>query len=763
MIETIIKLDGTEQPFIAAKVNGWGEWAAEKLGDKVDWSSVVMDAIRDLNKTKVTSQELQEALIEQCLARKTWSYYLMAGRLYAVLRRKSLYGMEGIPSIKALHAKLFKAGLMVKLNYSTKEYREIQKMIQHDRDLDNPHFALHHIRSKYSLRNRVDRIEYETAQFVYMRMAMALSEHTPVEERLEHVKNYYFLFSNKKLSAPTPNYVNLGTAHKGFASCCLFASTDEGESLAVGDWIGNMMTQNSAGIGVNIMTRSIGEAVRGGAFPHKGKLPYYSVFGKAVICNEQNGRGGAGNVYFDCFDPEGDDIIQLRDVRATEDKKNRDLHFTMIVNKLFVVKAAKGEDIFTFSIKSAPDLHAALYSGDPEKFAELYAKYEADETFVKNYIPARKRLVRQLTEAYQTGTAYWFNVDEVNRHTPFLDPILSSNLCVEICEPTKAYSQMIDLYSSEDHGRGEIATCSLAAIPIDNIKSAAEYEMATYYALKMIDFCIYNSKYTFPHLEFTAKQRMSAGVGITGLATHLAEAGLTYTSEAGKRETHFVNERHMYYLIKASLKIAKERGNAPWIHKTKWAKGWLPLDTYNRNVDGVVEGGFDLTYNWEALRGEIIAQGGIAHSVLVAHMPVEASSKAVGGTNSEYPVRRKAIYKSDGTTIIQWAAPFSDDPKYVYETAWDIKPKDLIDHYAISQKWTDQSISADLFRRIVGAEKISSNEMVKDFLYCIKMGMKTRYYQNTETTAGLDLESLESAFENNDGVKGCSANGTCTL
>ncbi|MFO5842494.1 ribonucleotide reductase N-terminal alpha domain-containing protein [Klebsiella pneumoniae] len=52
--------------------------------------------------------------------------------------------------------------------------------MDHDLDLLCPHFSLHHIRGKYALRNRKTGQEYETAQFVYMRMAMALPVNTPV-------------------------------------------------------------------------------------------------------------------------------------------------------------------------------------------------------------------------------------------------------------------------------------------------------------------------------------------------------------------------------------------------------------------------------------------------------------------------------------------------------------------------------------------------------------------------------------------------------
>ncbi|MFO5574875.1 hypothetical protein ACLBPA_29525, partial [Klebsiella pneumoniae] len=40
--------DAPEEAYSPAKINGWGEWAAQHLGDKVDWSSVVMDAVQAL-------------------------------------------------------------------------------------------------------------------------------------------------------------------------------------------------------------------------------------------------------------------------------------------------------------------------------------------------------------------------------------------------------------------------------------------------------------------------------------------------------------------------------------------------------------------------------------------------------------------------------------------------------------------------------------------------------------------------------------------
>ena len=39
-------------------------------------------------------------------------------------------------------------------------------------------------------------------------------------------------------------------------------------------------------------------------------------------------------------------------------------------------------------------------------------------------------LANALSEAFETGRHYEFNATNTNKHTPFLEPIKSSNLCV---------------------------------------------------------------------------------------------------------------------------------------------------------------------------------------------------------------------------------------------------------------------------------------------------------------------------------------------
>lgn len=278
----------------------------------------------------------------------------------------------------------------------------------------------------------------------------------------------------------------------------------------------------------------------------------------------------------------------------------------------------------------------------------------------------------------------------------------------------------------------EVALCSLAAIVPANIESEEQYAEVAYYALKMIDKCIHMSDFPLAHVGYTARQRLSAGVGLTGVAHYLAKKRLKYSSIEGKQELHRLAERHAYHVINASLRLGKELGNAPWIHRTKWPEGWLPIDTYERRVDTIAE--FKLEQDWEGLRQSIIANGGIRNSTLIAHMPTESSSKASGIPNGLYPIRDFALGKTDNTIKIDWAPTDGDKLRRHYEIAWDIHYRDMIDCYAIFQKFTDQAISADQWVRLEGDSSVYSTQLLDIVVEMARKGIKTRYYFNSKTS-----------------------------
>jgi ribonucleoside-diphosphate reductase alpha chain len=804
MLREIIKRDGTTESFDASKINHWAMWASEDLKDRIDWSSIVLDSVKELSGT-VTSQELQQKLISKCLETKSWPYILMAGKLYSILYRKELYG-DNTPSFNQLFSRMVKLGVAVPLDYKQSEMDVIEHYLDHSRDFSLAHFQIEQIRYKYALTNKIDGTEFETPQFTYMRMSAALGNDEPEETRVDDVIAWYDHFSHNRINPPTPNYTNLGTASNGYASCCLYSSNDSARSLSIGDHIVYVMTYMSAGIGGILNTRTVNDPIRKGAIKHKGKYNYYKSVAGNVKANMQGGRGGACTHYIPCYDPEILSILMYQNTKTVAKKQNRDIHFSLEFNRFIGEKAARNEDVFLFTTFSAPDLYAAFFSSDYDNFVALYNKYEKDTTFKKEYQSARKILTTSGQQSEEVATLYSFQIDEANRHTSFKETIRTSNLCLEITSPTEAYESMLDLYSdcyvghieyidgmgatkqypsrsrlacstngvhvtkyayeleTGDYVFGEensplldipttveqitfrttqpeVALCSIAGIVISNVESDEQYESACYYALKMIDKCIHKSHYELPHIGWTAKNRLNAGVGIVGLAHYLAKRGLNYTSQESLDEIHRVAERHAYFVIKASLRLGKELGNAPWINRTKWPDGWLPIDTYKRSVDTITNTCY--RYPWEQLRQDIIANGGIRNSSLIAHMPTESSSKASGMPNGVYPVRDVMLKKLDGSNSIDWYAPDADILEY--QSAWDLSFEQMAKVYAIIQKFTDQSISADYYRNRVKNPTVTTEELLNEYLIMIRYGIKSKYYQNPYTVATSGLEEQPTA------------------
>lgn len=757
MIENVIKRDGTIEPFDAEKITRWAEWASPHAQMKRVWPSVVVKVVSRFD-GNLTSSKLQESLIEGFLELETDSAYLTAGALYAAHHRKTLYG-EQIPTLWEVHQNMRADNLIRDMGYSKEDYAILNAAMKHERDFYVRHYSLLHIRNKYSIKNRVTGKEYETQQFVYMRMAMAIYEHEPEgNARLADVIAQYEVLSKKKLSAPTPNYVNFATYLRSYASCCLYVYGDTGESLAAAEHITYMMTLASAGLGFNLMTRSIADPVRGGLISHQGKLPYLRSAGANSKANLQNGRGGAGNAYVTIFDPEVIKILQLRDVRSTDQNQNRDLHYSIIFNNFYWKCLAENRDIFSWNIYTAPTLHELFYNASSEEFEKEYNRLEADETFKKKYID-----IRYLHRIYNNaesnnGVIYRLNINEVNRHTPLNEPIYSSNLCMEIMEHTKPYDSVIDLYKEEDHGRGEVALCNLAAINVAEIESDEDYAEVMYRAYKMIDYAILRTQYILPHVGYTAKKRMYAAVGLMNLAYEMARNHYSYSSEEGRQFMHEVAERHTYFAIQASLRISRERGLAPWINRTKWVDGWTPVKTYNRNLDKIQK--FEYRYDWDEVSKQIKENGGLAHSLLIAHMPGEASSKALGASNCIYPVRDLILTKTDNNIVTRWSAPGGDDPLVNYESAWDMDERDQIIMYAIFNKWSDQGVSADRWRIADNDTTFKSSDIIENDLLAATLGVRSLYYLNTNTSNNVDINKVRRIVDDGSDEEVCES---CTM
>lgn len=728
MINKIVKRDGSVVDFDVEKLNKWVEWGSKNCG--VDWTSIVFESVRSLHE-ECSTVDLHKSLINTCISKRDAGYADMAARLLVGDIYKEVYGDFSIPSLKDFYHEMVELGYWDDLHYNDEDLEYLDTVIDHTADITYKYATLKQYVDKYSLKAN-DKL-LESPQMTFMGIAMSNMR----KGTLEDVVMLYEALKTLNSNLPTPTLTLERTPHRNSPSCCVISGGDTVDSIEAANSVAYKFTAKSSGIGIELRTRAPKDPVKGGKISHGGKHSYYKLIDAAVKANRQAIRGGSATVTFHCLDPEIDNLLTMKQVRTEATYRIDTMDYSFAVNNLFLRKVATDDVWSTISPYYANDLWEASYSGNQVLFEDMYNKYkDHPKAVVKK---ARDIFVAWVESRGDNGRVYLSFLDNINGHTPFKDKIYLSNLCQEVMLPTAPYNEVFDL--QDVTSEGEVGLCSLAAIVVSRIKSDEEYEKLAYITAKTIDNTIEDSIYPYKQVEHTAKSRRSIGVGMTDLATLLAKEGLNYSSVEGRTRVHEVAERHSYYLHKASVQLAKERGKCEWFHKTKYSEGWLPIDSYSKAVDE--HHGASLKYDWESLRKDIMEYG-MRFSVLEAFMPNESSSVLTNTCNSVYPVRSEDIFKSSTKGMIY----FHVEGGYDFEKAYEIDQLDMVKFYSIIQKFTGQGISADFYTKLDGAStKLSIKSMLKRVLLSAKLGMKTYYYENFKTSEDVEVEVASSDCE----------------
>ena len=187
---------------------------------------------------------------------------------------------------------------------------------------------------------------------------------------------------------------------------------------------------------------------------------------------------------------------------------------------------------------------------------------------------------------------------------------------ISIGDTSKLSLETIELVYGKK--QAEIALCVLGGINLGKLKNYDKLEGICENIVRSLDYVIDIQDYAL-HAAEKMKKRRSLGVGVTNFAYWMAKNNLKYDDVNSLIEIDRLFEHIQYYLIKASVKLAKEYGACAYYKKTKWSEGVLPIDRYNKNVDKLVSR--ELECDWESLRADLLKYG-IRNSTLSAIMPV---------------------------------------------------------------------------------------------------------------------------------------------
>ena len=718
---------GTE-PLNIEKIHEMVEYACEDITG-VSSSQVEMKSGLQFY-DGISTEEIQQILVKSAadlIDLNNPNYTYVASRLLLYSLRKQVIGkLWDHPHFFDHVKKVVDLGLYDKeifTNYQRKDFDRMENWISHNRDYDFTYAGLRQVIDKYLVQDRSTNVVYETPQFMYMMIAATLFAKYPKERRMSYVKKYYDAISTFKINIPTPVMAGVRTPLKQYASCVLVDIDDTLPSIFSSDMAVGRYVAQRAGIGINAgRIRGINSRIRGGEVQHTGVIPFLKKFEATVKCCTQNGvRGGSATVHFPIWHQEIEDIIVLKNNKGSEDNRVRKLDYSIQLSKLFYERFINNEDITLFSPHEVPELYDAWGS---DEFDDLYEKAERKLSVKKTKINAQELFFDILKERAETGRIYIMNIDHCNTHSSFKDRVTMSNLCQEITLPTTPI-QHID-------GEGEIALCILSAINVGKINKRDELQPLCDLAVRALDEIIDHQKYPIDAAEKSTKARRSLGIGYIGLAHYLAKKGYKYDQKLAWRQVDKLTEAFQFYLLSASNTLAKEKGPCSAFKSTKYSDGILPIDTYKKDVDELVNKR-ELTYDWEWLRKEI-KEHGLRHSTLSAQMPSESSSVVSNATNGIEPPRDYLSVKKSKKGPLKQIVPEYNKLKNFYTLLWDMKGNEgYINIVAVMQKYFDQAISGNWSYNPENYTdgQVPVSVMAQDLLTTYKLGWKTSYYQNT--------------------------------
>lgn len=740
----VIKRDGSTEALDLEKIHKVLSWACNGSDDDklspirgVSVSQIEMQAkIHFQNKMK--TKDIHECLIKAAsdlISEDYPNYEIVAARLVWFGIRKDAYGSYEPPRLYDIVTRNVKMGFYTKelLNfYTEQEFSQLDKIVDHTRDDLFRYAGSEQMRKKYLVQNKKTKQILESFQIPYILVPALLFASYDKNTRMSFIKKFYDSVSQHYISLPTPIMAGVRTKEKQFSSCTVIDSGDSLDSISASGNAIIAYASKKAGIGLNIgRLRAVGQPVRGGANITTGVIPFAKKFnGDLKSCSQGGIRGASATFSFPGWHLEFENLIELKNNKGTDETRLRTVDYNVHLNKLFYERLSQNGNITLFSPEEVPEMYNLFYGPDYEAFKTCYETCEKATSLTKKKIPAIEWFTKVLSERFETGRIYLMHADLVNKNTPFYQPIVQSNLCMEIALPTTPVSL---------NGDGEIALCTLAAINFGKFsKDMSEKEEEILkdscdILVRALDSLLTYQDYPHVAAQRSVNKYRPLGIGIIGFAHWLAKSRLMWGSEDTLTHLNTIMDKMTYNLINTSCMLAEQYGAC---ERTRYHDGILNFDTSNS------------TLPWDDLR-ERLKTHGIRNATLMAFMPSETSSQLSNETSGIEPPRSLITIKGSKDGVLPQVVPEYIKLNNVYQTLWEVSVPDYLKTVAVMQKYVDQSISTNTSYNPVNGN-IQMSQLLQDLILSYKLGIKTLYYCNTN----------DGAEESHD--DGC-AGGACKI
>jgi ribonucleoside-diphosphate reductase alpha subunit len=590
---------------------------------------------------------------------------------------------------------------------------------------------------------------YERPQHMWMRTAIEIHR-----ENIEAAIETYNLLSQKYYTHATPTLFNAGTPRPQLSSCFLMGMDDSLESIYkvltdcanISKWAG--------GIGIHVHNiRATGSTIRGTNGSSNGLLPMLRVYNATADYVDQGGgkRKGSFAIYLEPWHADIEIFLKMKRNQGKEKQRARDLFYAMWIPDLFMERV-RDDAIWSLF---CPDQCPGLADCWGAEFVELYQRYEADQRYVRQ-VPAREIWKQICISQEETGTPYMLYKDQCNRlsNQQNLGTIRSSNLCTEIIE-----------YSDTN----ENAVCNLASIALpmflkhhhdDNKKQTFNFKKlyaVTRVVTRNLNKLIDRNYYPTPETRRSNLRHRPIGIGVQGLADVFQALRYPFDSKEAYDLNCTIFETMYFAALSESCDLAAKMGPYESFHGSPLSEGKFHFDLWNEQCKRNPQqkpAQLSGLWDWNELRTKI-QRSGTRNSLLLAPMPTASTSQILGNNETIEPYNfnlyTRRVLAGDYWVInhhmirdllsrglwtpslvedlkvsngsIQDMTQIPEELRNLYQTAYDLSQKTIIDMAAGRAPFIDQSQSLNLFLKEPSLAKLTSMHF-----YGWSQGLKTGMY-----------------------------------
>ncbi|AYJ32919.1 class 1b ribonucleoside-diphosphate reductase subunit alpha [Corynebacterium xerosis] len=549
----------------------------------------------------------------------------------------------------------------------------------------------------------------------------------------------------------TPTFLNSGKAQRGEpVSCFLLRIEDNMESI--GRAINSSLQLSKRGGGVALLLSNLRE--QGAPIKHienqsSGVIPVMKLLEDSFsYANQLGARQGAGAVYLHAHHP---DILRFLDTKrenADEKIRIKSLSLGVVIPDITFELAKNNDDMYLFSPYDVERVYGTPFAD--VNISENYDDMIEDPRISKTKINARAFFQTLAEIQFESGYPYIMFEDTVNEANPIAGRITHSNLCSEILQVSTPSTYHEDL--SYDH-IGEDISCNLGSMNIAMAMDSPDFSATIETAIRGLTAVSEQTSIdSVPSIRKGNDKSHAIGLGQMNLHGYLGRERIHYGSEEGIDFTNIYFYCVLFEALKASNKIAKERGvKFGGFEESKYATGeffdkytdaeWVPATDRVKELFDASEISIPTQGDWRELKASI-QEHGLFNRNLQAVPPTGSISYINNSTSSIHPIASKIEIRKEGKIgRVYYPAPHMDNDNLEYfQDAYEIGYEKIIDTYAAATQHVDQGLSLTLFFK----DTATTRDINRAQIYAWRKGIKTIYYIRLRQVA---LEGTE--------VQGC--------